>query len=481
MIRIGRTDTAEIALLPRLANRHGLVTGATGTGKTVTLQRLAEQFSALGVPVFAADVKGDLSGIAAAGDPDGKPAARAASMGQPFAPAGCPTTLWDIFDVHGLPIRSSVHAMGPQLLSSMLDLNATQSGAMEIAFRKARDENEFMLTLDDLRWALNDMLEDRETVCRQYGNITASSISAIQRGILALEAQGGHALFGEPPFDVRDFLRVQDGRGVVNLLHADQLLEAPKLYATFLLWLLTELFRQLPEVGDLDKPKLVFFFDEAHLLFRNAPRPLLDSIERLVRLVRSKGVGVFFVTQSPADIPDPVLAQLGNRIQHALRAYTPKDRRLVKASADAFRPNPKLKVAQEITDMPIGTALISVMQDDGAPTMVEKVRVYPPVSQIGPISEFERRALIDNSPLAPTYARRFEDGQMHREFITRMRATAGLPAIEHSGETWQEGDYLKHIPRLPAPEPDRPRRSRNGWAAVISAAVAALCFAYVLT
>jgi len=297
------------------------------------------------------------------------------------------------------------------------------------------------------------MLELREETCRVYGNVTSSSISAIQRNILALEAQGGHALFGEPPFDILDFIRTEGGRGVVNLLHADQLMEAPKLYATFLLWLLTELFRRLPEAGDLEKPKLVFFFDESHLLFTDAPKVLLQQIERLVRLVRSKGVGVYFVTQSPADIPDAVLAQLGNRIQHALRAYTPKDQKMVRAAAQAFRPNPKVDVKAEITNLGIGEALISVMEQDGVPSPVEKVLILPPSAQIGPISPLERETLMAASPMHARYSVRLDAATTQRKFIDRMRKTAGLPAMDWHLREWKEGDALAFVPGF-APESD---------------------------
>jgi DNA helicase HerA-like ATPase len=406
-ITIGMTkEGREISLPLRLANRHGLVTGATGTGKTRTLQTIVEQLSAAGVPVFAADVKGDLSGLGSPAITNGPAAARAAVLQRDWQPEASPVALWDLWSSHGLPVRTSVQEMGSLLLSSMLGLNETQAGAMAIAFRIAEDQHEWMLTLDDLRWALNDMLEDREEVCRQYGNVTSSSISAIQRGILALEAQGGDRLFGEPPFDILDFMRTApDGRGVVNLLHADRLMESPKTYAVFLLWLLTELFRQLPEAGDLDRPKIVFFFDEAHLLFRDAPSALLQQIERLVRLVRSKGVGVFFVTQSPADVPDIVLEQLGTRVLHGMRAHTQKSERKVRAAADTLRRNPGVVDARaELPTLATGEALVSVFGDDGAPAPVEKVSVLPPRSSIEPISEMERRAAIDGSELRTKYA-----------------------------------------------------------------------------
>lgn len=428
-LHLGTTVTGIGVNLPlRFANRHGLVTGATGTGKTVTLQRLAEEFSRNGVPVFAADVKGDLSGIA----------------------TSFPAEFWDIYGHKGLQIRTSVQEMGAQLISRMLGLNETQQGAIEIAFRIAEKEQCFLLTLDDLRWALSDMLDNREDVCKEHGNITATSISAIQRNLLALEAQGGANLFGEPPFDILDFIRTNDrGRGIVNLLHADQLMEAPKLYATFLLWLLTELFRRLPEAGDLDKPKLVFFFDEAHLLFRDAPRPLVQSIERLVRLVRSKGVGVYFVTQSPADVPDTVLAQLGNRIQHALRAYTPSDQRNVKASANAFRPNPGVDVKAEITAMGVGEALVSMLQDNGVPQPVEKVRVTKPSAQIGPVSDLERETTIAWSRMFEKYKAGLLPHEACHAFGNRMKAQRGIEFDATAGALPPEDSvYLKHIPTL---------------------------------
>ncbi|WP_378952152.1 helicase HerA-like domain-containing protein [Mesorhizobium sp. ANAO-SY3R2] len=448
-LEIGQTASGKVVSLPyRLANRHGLVTGATGTGKTVTLQRLAEQFSAAGIPVFAADVKGDLSGIAAAGDANSKAAERAAALGRTWSATSYPVALWDIFGKAGLPVRTSVQEMGAQLLSRMLGLNPTQEGAMEIAFRKSEDERSYMLTLEDLRWTLVEMLDDREEVCQQYGNVTASSISAIQRNILALEAQGGSHLFGEPPFEITDFMAVAaDGRGVVNLLHADQLMEAPKLYATCLLWLLSELFRRLPEAGDLDKPKLVFFFDEAHLLFNDAPKPLVQQIERMVRLVRSKGVGVFFVTQSPQDVPDTVLAQLGTRIQHALRAYTPAAQRMVKAAADAFRPNREVDVRAEITTMGIGEALISVMENDNVPTLVEKVRIIPPAGQIGPISSMERQAFMEASPLYPKYRGGLSQQEAGYSFDRRMKAARGIALEpETKPEPYVPGLYKKYLP-----------------------------------
>jgi len=439
-LELALTPSGTTISLPlRFANRHGLVTGATGTGKTVTLQRMAEEFSRQGVPVFAADVKGDLSGIA----------------------TGFPAQLWDIFGRHGLPIRTSVQEMGAQLISRMLGLNETQQGAIEIAFRIAEKERAYMLTLDDLRWTLSDMLDNREDVCKEHGNVTAASISAIQRNLLALEAQGGANLFGEPPFDILDFFWTDEsGRGAINLLHADQLMEAPKLYATFLLWLLTELFRRLPEAGDLDKPKLVFFFDEAHLLFNEAPKSLVQSIERLVRLVRSKGVGVYFVTQSPADIPDTVLAQLGNRIQHALRAYTPSDQRNVRAAANAFRPNPRVDVKAEITTMGVGEALISLLEEYGVPRQVEKVRIIPPSAQIGPVSDLERETMIAGSGMKQKYGAELEPFEAVHAFVNRMRVQRGIEFdATVAAEPYEDNLYLRHVPKLDIEEGDQKRPS----------------------
>ncbi len=426
-IDIGVTADGKTVSLPLVrANRHGLIVGSTGGGKTVTLQRLAEQFSLAGVPVFASDVKGDLSGIA----------------------TNCPTQFWDLFGTHGLPIRTSVQAMGSELLARMLKLNDTQEGTLAIAFKKAEDERDFMLTLDDLRFALLDMLDNREAVCRKYGNVTGSSINAIQRSLLTLESQGGFNLFGEPPFDIRDFMTTgEDGRGTVNLLHADRLMEAPKLYATFLLWLLTELFRTLPEVGDIDKPKMVFFFDEAHLLFTDAPANLLQSIERLVRLVRSKGVGVYFVTQSVSDVPETVLAQLGTKIQHALRAFTPKDQRTIKATAAAFRENRGVDVRRDITTLPVGTAFVSVLDEEGIPTKVEKVSISKPAGKIGAIESFERDAIMKDSPLRQKYSYASTEGEAAKEFDNRMRVERGLPPVTPNGD-WPEGKYAEYIPNL---------------------------------
>lgn len=460
-IDIGKTASGKVVSLPLAkANRHGLVTGSTGTGKTVTLQRLAEEFSRAGVPVFAADVKGDLSGVAALGNPESPLAARSVAMTGQFIPDRFPVQLWDIFGTHGTRIRTSVQAIGAGLMARMLKLNPTQEGALEICYRKAEDDRDWMLTLDDLRWSLHDMLDNREDICRQYGNITASSIASIQRQLLALESQGGDKLFGEPPFDITDFMRTDEsGRGIVNLLHADSLLETPRAYAVLLLWLLTELFRVLPEAGDLDKPRLVFFFDEAHLLFTDAPKELIQQIERLVRLVRSKGVGVYFVTQSPADIPDTVLAQLGSRIQHALRAYTPKDQRMVKAAAQAFRENRGVDVRKEITTLAVGEALISVLDEEGIPTKVEKVSILPPSAQVGPISQMERGVLMAQTSLLEKYADMENSEEAIWQFRDRMRRQRGLqrPAFVVN-EPYVPGLYKQFVPDFSPPV-----KKGRGW------------------
>jgi DNA helicase HerA-like ATPase len=474
-IEIGISKAGSAISLPLAkANRHGLVTGSTGTGKTTTLQRLAEEFSKAGIAVFASDTKGDLSGIAARGDNASPLADKTRGLGRPFAADRSPVAFWDLFGAAGLPIRTSVQEMGSDLVARMLGLNEVQTGTLAIAFKKSNDERSWILTLDDLRWTLSGMAENREDVCERYGNVTAASIAAIQRNILALEAQGGDRLFGEPRFDILDFIRTDDaGRGVVNLLHADRLLECPRLYATFLLWLLTELFRVLPEVGDLDKPKLAFFFDEAHLLFRDAPKPLIQQIERLVRLVRSKGVGVFFVTQSAADVPETVLAQLGNRIAHSLRAFTPAGMKLVKATAAAFRENRGVDVKGELTALGVGEAFVSVLDDAGIPTRVERVSIIPPSGQVGPISNMERRAIINASPLRQRYGAELPEAEAVHGFNNRMRRQRGIAEEAFKGG-WQEGDYRKYLPNLTAAAPP-PRRAASWRGLVTWSAIAACC------
>ena len=411
-----------------LANRHGLVTGATGTGKTVSLQVMAEGFARAGVPVFAADIKGDLSGLAAEGAATGAAADRAAALGIARAPEKFPVVFWDLFGEQGLPIRTSVHEMGPLLLARMLRLNETQEGVLNIAFRwNAWGEPVPLRDLHDLRARLSLMPDYADDIRARFGNVTTASIATIQRAILVLEAQGGHHLFGEPAVDIADFLRTDaSGRGISNLLHADRLMDTPRLYATFLLWLLSTLFNALPEAGDLEKPKLVFFFDEAHLLFAEAPPRLLETIERLVRLIRSKGVGVYFVTQSPRDVPDTVSAQLGNRVQHALRVFTPKDRRTLRAIAEGFRPNPAFNTADAVTALGTGEALVSFLQADGTPSPVERVLIAPPAAQIGPVTDFERDALMRPEPLRLRYGREAARLEQYAALVDRLTVKGEL-------------------------------------------------------
>jgi len=387
-----------------LANRHGLVTGATGTGKTVSLQVMAEGFARAGVAVFAADIKGDLSGISEVGEAKDFIIKRAADMGLSFQPDQFSTVFWDVFGEQGHPVRATVSEMGPLLLSRMMDLNDVQEGVLNIAFKVADEQGLLLLDMKDLRAILSFVAEHAGELTTQYGNVSKQTVGTIQRQLLVLENQGADKFFGEPALDLKDFMRTdRDGRGMVNILVADRLMQSPRLYATFLLWMLSELFEQLPEVGDPPKPKLVFFFDEAHLLFNDAPKALMEKIEQVVRLVRSKGVGVYFVTQNPIDVPDKVLAQLGNRVQHALRAFTPRDQKAVTAAAQTFRPNPKLDTAQVITQLGKGEALVSFLEGNGIPAMVERVMVRPPTARIGPITPEERKSIIDNSPVKGKY------------------------------------------------------------------------------
>jgi DNA helicase HerA-like ATPase len=397
--------TEELYLLPGMSNRHGLVAGATGTGKTVTLQVMAEALSSIGVPVFAADVKGDLSGISQAGKSSPKFDARVAALGLgQWSFAGCPVVFWDVFGKQGHPVRATVSEMGPLLFSRILNLNDTQAGVLTLVFKIADDGGLLLLDMKDLQAMLQHVGDNAKEYQTQYGNISAASIGAIQRGLVALGQQGGDLFFGEPALNIEDLLQVDSkGHGVVNILAADQLLQSPQLYATFLLWLMSELFEKLPEVGDLEKPKLVFFFDEAHLLFNDLPSVLQNRIEQVVRLIRSKGVGVFFVTQNPIDVPDTVLGQLGNRVQHALRAFSPKDQKAVKAAAQTFRANPKVNVEAVITEMGVGEALVSFLDEKGIPGMVERAMIMPPHSQIGPITPEQRAAIIKGSVVAGVY------------------------------------------------------------------------------
>lgn len=395
----------EIFLLPHMANRHGLVAGATGTGKTVSLRVLAEHFSHLGVPVFMSDIKGDLSGLPLPGGENQKVLERVEKLNlKDFKFEGFPVVYWDLFGEQGHPVRTTISEMGPMLLSRILNLNEIQSGVLNIIFKIADDNGLLLLDLKDLRAMAQFIGAHAEEFKTQYGNISAASIGAIQRNLLSLEGQGGDKFFGDPALDVQDFMQTDSsGRGIINVFSADKLMQSPKLYATFLLWMLSELFEQLPEVGDPPKPHLIFFFDEAHLLFDDAPKILIDKIEQVVRLIRSKGVGVYFVTQNPLDIPETVLGQLGNRIQHALRAFTPKDQKLVRAVAETFRSNPKLNVAKVITELEVGEALISVLDEKGSPTIVERAYVYPPKSRLTPLTPEERERWVKGSILYGHY------------------------------------------------------------------------------
>jgi hypothetical protein len=401
---IAKSDK-ELYLVPKMANRHGLIAGATGTGKTVSLQVLAETFSALGVPVFMADVKGDLSGVARANPGNPKVTARIEEMKvSGYTPQPSPVCFWDLYGEKGHPLRTTISEMGPLLLSRLLNLNEVQSGVLNLVFRLADDNGLLLLDLKDLRKMLEYTGENREKFTSDYGNISPASIGTIQRGLLMLEEQGVEKFFGEPAVDLMDFIQTDNkGKGIINILAADKLMLSPGVYSTFLLWLLSELFEQLPETGDPEKPKLVFFFDEAHLLFDEAPGILIDKIEQVVRLIRSKGVGIYFVTQNPLDIKDNVLGQLGNRIQHAIRAFTPKDLKAVKAAAETFRANPSVNVEETITQLGVGEALVSFLDEKGIPFMVEKARIVPPQSQIGPITEDERRRIIQQSPVYGAY------------------------------------------------------------------------------
>ena len=402
---IARNAKNACYLLPSLANRHGLITGATGSGKTVTLQTMAEALSRIGVPVFMADVKGDLTGISQAGAASAKMKALLKDRGMELPTfAACPVTLWDVFGEQGHPVRATVSDMGPLLLSRMLNLNDTQSGVLNLVFKIADDQGLLLLDLKDLRAMLQHVGENAKDFTLEYGNISAASIGAIQRGLLQIDEQGGDQFFGEPMLDIQDFLQTDsNGHGLVNILAADRLMHAPRLYATFLLWMLSELFEQLPEVGDLDKPKLAFFFDEAHLLFNDAPKVLIERIELVVRLVRSKGVGVYFVTQNPLDIPDRVLGQLGNRVQHVLRAFTPRDQKAVAATAQTMRPRKGLNIEAAISELSVGEALVSMLDEQGRPTETERVFIVPPGSQLGPITTEQRQQLLSTSLVAGVY------------------------------------------------------------------------------
>jgi DNA helicase HerA-like ATPase len=473
-VYIGSSTKPEYLTL-KLANRHGIVTGATGTGKTVTLQILAQGLSDAGVPVFCADVKGDLSGIAAPGEAKDFLVKRAAEIGfsneYAFAPA--PTIFWDLFGQQGHPIRTTISEMGPLLLSRLLDLNEVQEGVLNIAFKIADDEGLLLLDLKDLRAMLTYLADNADAVSAHYGNVAKATVGAIQRQLLVLETQGGENFFGEPALDIRDIMRVTaDGKGAVNVLAADKLMQTPRLYATFLLWLLSELFEELPEVGDPDKPKLVFFFDEAHLLFDEAPKALLDKVEQVVKLIRSKGVGIYFVTQNPLDVPESVLAQLGNRVQHALRAYTPREQKAVRVAAETFRPNPAFDTFEVITQLAVGEALVSTLEGKGVPSMVERTLVRPPSSRLGPLLPEERAQVLGASPLRGIYD---ETADRESAFeILRARAEGRRPTHEPVAPPptppggggfrlpdfgWGPPTTVEPPPRAPEPAyPDEPAR-----------------------
>ena len=452
-VLIGVSDHPQSLRLDR-ANRHGLVAGATGTGKTITLQVLAQGFSEAGVPVFAADVKGDLSGIAAAAQPNEKLQARAQALGLTLQPAAAPVVFWDLFGQQGHPIRATVSEMGPLLLSRLLELNDVQEGVLNVVFRAADEEGLLLLDLKDLQAALAYAADNAKSLSSRYGNVAPATVGAVQRKLLVLENQGGANLFGEPALDLSDLMRTDaSGRGYVSLLAGERLIGAPQLYATFLLWLMSELFEQLPEIGDPEKPRLVFFFDEAHLLFNDAPKALLDKVEQVIRLIRSKGVGIYFITQNPADVPDTVLGQLGNRVQHGLRAYTPADQKGLRAAADSFRANPAFDTAEAIQALGVGEALVSVLDEKGAPTMVEKTRVRPPNSRIGPVTPDERRQLAAASPVRGLYDQ-VQDRESAFEMLKARAEQKAAPAPTPA------------TPAAPPPRPPARQRPSEGEAMV---------------
>ena len=461
---IAQNATAQCHLLPGLANRHGLITGATGTGKTVTLQTLAEQFSNIGVPVFMADVKGDLTGISQVGNLPDKVRKILADRGlTPTPPQACPTALWDVFGEQGHPVRATVSDMGPLLLSRMLDLNETQAGVLNLVFKIADDNGLLLLDMKDLRAMLQHVGDNAAQFTTEYGNISAASIGAIQRGLLQIEQQGGDKFFGEPMLDINDFMQTERGKGVINILTADKLLNSPRLYATFLLWMLSELFETLPEIGDPEKPKLVFFFDEAHLLFDEAPKVLVERIELVVRLVRSKGVGVYFVTQNPLDIPDSVLGQLGNRVQHALRAFTPRDQKAVKATAETMRPKAGLDIEAAITELAVGEALISLLDAKGRPSETERVFVLPPGSQLGPITPEQRKALLQGSLVAGVYEK-VVDRESAYEMFQAHAGKRGDAAVE-------DDKGAPKTPRIPGAAGKAPEAEGGGIGGMLNEAL----------
>ena len=463
---LGKNTKREMLYL-KLANRHGLITGATGTGKTVSLQILAEGFSSDGVPVFCADVKGDLSGLAEKGESKDFLEERAEKIGfDDFSYEAFPVVFWDLFGEQGHPIRTTVSEMGPLLLAQLMDLSEAQEGVLNIAFRLADDEGLLILDLKDLRALMAHVAKRASELSAEYGNVSKASVGAIQRRLLVLEEQGGENFFGEPALDISDLMRTtSDGKGYVNVLAADKLMQSPRLYATFLLWLMSELFEELPEIGDPDKPKLVFFFDEAHLLFDEAPKAMIRKVEQVVRLIRSKGVGVYFVTQNPLDVPDTVSSQLGNRVQHALRAYTPREQRAVKAAAETFRPNPKFKTADAIMDLGVGEALVSTLEKKGRPSMVQRTLIRPPSSRLGPVNKAERRAVIKESPVYGVYDEANDRvsayEMLQKKAERKVDQEAHQREQETSRQTKRRGEFT--IPKIPkkTTKPRTTSRSRR--------------------
>ena len=462
---LAKSDDAYPALLPQMANRHGLITGATGTGKTVTLQSMAERLSYAGVPVFMADVKGDLSGAGAAGVVTPKLEARLKDLGlEGFVPYANPVAFWDVFGQGGIPVRATISDMGPLLLARLLNLNDTQTGVLQLVFKIADDKGLLLIDLKDLRASIQYVGENAKDFTTEYGNVSTASIGAIQRGLLTLEEQGGDIFFGEPMLDINDLMKVdENGRGVINILAAEKLVHSPALYSTFLLWLLAELFEQLPEAGDLDKPKLVFFFDEAHLLFTDAPQALTDKVEQVVRLIRSKGVGVYFVTQNPLDVPEKILGQLGNRVQHALRAFTPRDQKAVQSAAQTMRANPKFDAATAITELGVGEALVSFLDEKGRPSIVERGMIFPPASRLGPLTAAERQAMIQASPFLATYGQTVDRESAYEilrgQPAATQQAPGAIPAPPAGSSGLDANDWGNHTaqPRpTPAPQPRQP-------------------------
>ena len=462
---LAKSEDGYPALLPQMANRHGLITGATGTGKTVTLQSMAERLSYAGVPVFMADVKGDLSGMGAAGTVTPKMEARLKELGlEGFQPYANSVAFWDVFGENGVPVRATISDMGPLLLARLLNLNDTQAGVLQLVFKIADDQGLLLLDLKDLRAMVQNVGDNAKNYTTEYGNIAAASIGAIQRGLLTIEEQGGDRFFGEPMLNIEDLMQTVGGKGVVNVLAADKLMNAPRLYACFLLWLLAELFEQLPEAGDLPKPKLVFFFDEAHLLFGDAPPALLEKVEQVVRLIRSKGVGVFFVTQNPLDIPDTVLGQLGNRVQHALRAFTPRDQKAVKSAAQTLRANPKFDAEAAIMELGVGEALVSFLDEKGSPTVVERAFILPPASRIGPLDAAERARQMQGSLVAGVYEKVLDRESAYEALRGHVPAAGNGPA---GGAPNYSGGGT--APRAPAPPAgaQAPQAEGGGWSDVL--------------